>query len=101
MKAASCLLVIFALTVPAGAGGPSLTPRDLDRLDRVQLDAIFAAGTAGEAPVGFARGHIVLRVDGRALRARLQLTLIALARELDRGLVGCQAPWAGWLARAP
>jgi hypothetical protein len=36
-----------------------------------------------------------------ALRARLQLTLIALARELDRGLVGCQAPWAGRLARAP
>jgi hypothetical protein len=29
------------------------------------------------------------------------LTLIALARELDRGLVGCRAPWAGQLARAP
>jgi hypothetical protein len=36
-----------------------------------------------------------------ALRARLQLTLIALARELDRGLMGCQAPWSGELARAP
>jgi hypothetical protein len=72
MKAALCLLVILALTVPAGADGPSLTPRDLDRLDRVQLDAIFATGTASEAPVGFARGHILLRVDGRALRARLQ-----------------------------
>ena len=34
-----------------------------------------------------------------ALRAGL--TLIALARELDRGLVGCQAPWSGELARAP
>jgi Transposase DDE domain len=34
-----------------------------------------------------------------ALRAGL--TLIALARELDRGLVGCRAPWSGWLARAP
>jgi len=34
-----------------------------------------------------------------ALRAAL--TLIALARELDRGLVGCRAPWSGWLARAP
>jgi hypothetical protein len=34
-----------------------------------------------------------------ALRAGL--TLIGLARELDRGLVGCQAPWSGWLARAP
>jgi hypothetical protein len=30
-----------------------------------------------------------------------RLTLIALARELDRGLVGCTAPWSGWLARAP
>jgi hypothetical protein len=29
------------------------------------------------------------------------LTLIGLARELDRGLVGCRAPWAGRLARAP
>lgn len=29
------------------------------------------------------------------------LTLIALARELDRGLVGCTAPWSGRLARAP
>jgi hypothetical protein len=34
-----------------------------------------------------------------ALRAGL--TLIALARELDRGLVGCRAPWWGHLARAP
>jgi hypothetical protein len=30
-----------------------------------------------------------------------ELTLIGLARELDRGLVGCRAPWAGQLARAP
>jgi len=34
-----------------------------------------------------------------ALRAGL--TLIGLARELDRGLVGCRAPWSGRLARAP
>jgi hypothetical protein len=32
---------------------------------------------------------------------RAGLTLIGLARELDRGLVGCRAPWAGPLARAP
>jgi hypothetical protein len=32
---------------------------------------------------------------------RAGLTLIALARELDRGLVGCTAPWSGRLARAP
>lgn len=34
-----------------------------------------------------------------ALRAGL--TLIGLGRELDRSVVGCQAPWAGLLARAP
>ncbi|HWT79268.1 MAG TPA: transposase [Candidatus Methylomirabilis sp.] len=32
---------------------------------------------------------------------RTGLTLIGLARELDRGLVGCRAPWSGQLARAP
>jgi hypothetical protein len=36
-----------------------------------------------------------------ALREGLQLTLIALAREIDRGLIGCRAPWSGVLARAP
>ncbi len=34
-----------------------------------------------------------------ALRAGL--TLIGLARELDRGLASCRAPWWGRLARAP
>ncbi len=32
---------------------------------------------------------------------RLLLTLIALARELDRGLAGCRAPWQRQLARGP
>lgn len=32
---------------------------------------------------------------------RAGLTLIGLARELDRSVVGCEAPWAGLLARAP
>jgi hypothetical protein len=32
---------------------------------------------------------------------RRGLTLIGLARELDRGVVGCRAPWFGQLARAP
>src|SRR5262249_22260741 len=32
---------------------------------------------------------------------RAGLTLIGLARELDRRLVGCRAPWSGRLARAP
>ena len=33
-----------------------------------------------------------------ALRAGL--TLIGLARELDRGLIGCRAPWCELVARA-
>jgi len=33
--------------------------------------------------------------------ARVQLTLIGLARELDRSVVGCQAPWTAVLVRAP
>jgi hypothetical protein len=32
---------------------------------------------------------------------RAGLTLIGLARELDRGLVGCRAPWSKRLVRAP
>jgi hypothetical protein len=32
---------------------------------------------------------------------RAELALIGLARELDLGLVGCRAPWASQLARAP
>lgn len=40
---------------------------------------------------------------GRNLKTvrRSALTLIGLARELDRGLVGSRAPWMGQLARAP
>jgi hypothetical protein len=32
---------------------------------------------------------------------RAGLTLIGLARELDRGLVGCRAPWYKLRVRAP
>jgi hypothetical protein len=75
MKAASCLLAILALTVPATvmADGPCLTPHGLAQLDRDQLDAIFAAGTAGESPTGIGRGRILLRVDGRMPRVRARL----------------------------
>jgi len=75
MKASSCLLVILALTVAPRvmAEGPCLTARDLAQLDRDQLDAIFATGTASEAPVGFGRGRILLRVDGKMPRVRARL----------------------------
>jgi hypothetical protein len=35
------------------------------------------------------------------LTLRVGLTLIGLARELDRSVVGCRAPWFGQFARAP
>ena len=35
------------------------------------------------------------------LPRRVQLTLIALARELDRTLAGCRAPWYPQLLRGP
>jgi hypothetical protein len=79
MKTASCLLVMLALAVPRGvmAAGPCHTPCDLARLDRTQLDAIFATGTASESPVGFARGRILLRVDCRRPRVRAYLQGLA------------------------
>jgi hypothetical protein len=75
MKAASRLSLILALAVPAGvsADGSCLTPHDLARLDRDQLDAIFATATAGEAPVGYGRGRILLLVDGKMPRVRARL----------------------------
>jgi hypothetical protein len=76
MRSASCLFAVLALTVPpdAMADGPCLTPRALARLDRDQLDALFATGTVSESPVGSGHGRILLRVDGKMprLRARLQ-----------------------------
>jgi hypothetical protein len=77
MKAARCLLTVLALTVPSGvlADGHCMTAHDLKHLDCDQLDALFAAGTVCEPPVGFGRGRILLRVDGKRmprLRARLQ-----------------------------
>ncbi len=71
MKAASCLFVLLALAVPRGvrADGPCLTPRELARLDRDQLDATFAAGTASQSPVGVGRGRILL-LDGRMPHVR-------------------------------
>jgi len=32
---------------------------------------------------------------------RAHLTLIALARKIDRGLIGCRAPWHRQLTRGP
>jgi hypothetical protein len=72
MKSASCLLALLALATPSGvtADEPRLTPRELARLDRDQLDAVFATGAASQPPVGLARGRILLRVDGNLPRVR-------------------------------
>jgi hypothetical protein len=78
MKAVSRLLPValaLALAPGARAAGPCLTARDLARLNACQLDALFAAATVGELPVGLGRGRILLRVDGKKMprvRARLQ-----------------------------
>jgi hypothetical protein len=79
MKAFTRLLVFLALAVPSRvkANGPCPAPRDLAGLDREQLDVLFATGTALEQPVGFARGHILLRVGGTLPRVRARLQGLA------------------------
>lgn len=76
MKAPACLFVALALAMPtaARADDSCLTPRDLARLDLHQLDALFATGSADAAPVGFGKGRILLRLEGKMpkVRARLQ-----------------------------
>jgi hypothetical protein len=100
MKASPCLLVIATLAVPPGvtAGEPCLTPRDLARLDRDQLDALFAAGAAGPAPVGFGRGRILLRVGGRLPRVRARLQGLAWKGKVFRPDGTFVNQWAGFRA---
>jgi hypothetical protein len=102
MKVASSLLVLFALTVPSvvRADEPRRTPRDLARLDRDQLDAAFATGTAGESPVGFGRGRILLRVDGKMPRVRARLQGLAWKGKVFRPDGTFINQWAGFRAIA-
>lgn len=79
MNATSCLLVVLALTIPSEVivNEPFLTSHDLARLDADQLDALFAMGSASKWPVGFVRGRILLRVDGKMPRVRAGLQGLA------------------------
>jgi hypothetical protein len=102
MKTASRLLVFFALTVPPHvmAAGPCLTPRDLAQLGRDQLDAVFATGTANEPPVGFARGHILLRAEGTLPRVRARLQGLAWKGKVFHPDGTFINQWAGFRAIA-
>lgn len=102
MKAPSCLMVMFALAVPSVvmADGPCLTPRYLSRLDRDQLDAIFATGAVGEAPIGFGRGRILLRTDGKMPRVRARLQGLAWKGKVFHPDGTFVNQWAGFRAIA-
>jgi hypothetical protein len=102
MKAASCLPILLALVVAprAMADGPCLTPRDLARLDRDQLDAVFAAGATPEPPVGFGRGRILLRVDGKMPRVRARLQGLAWKGKVFHADGTFVNQWAGFRAIA-
>jgi hypothetical protein len=102
MKDALRLFVVLALTVPPSvmADGSCLTPRDLARLDRVQLDAVFSTGTVGEWPVGFGRGRILLRVDGKMPRVRVWLQGLAWKGKVFHPDGTFVNQWAGFRAVA-
>ena len=57
--------------------GPCLTPQDVARMNRGQLDAAFCAGRVGSTPCGAGRGKVLLVVDARLPRfsARLMGTV--------------------------
>ena len=86
--------------------GVKYNVRNEHRLDSLGLDHCFKH--AATAIVNFLLTSFIvyamlqsfwLRNLKPALRAGL--TLIGLARELDRGLIGCRAPWCELVARAP
>lgn len=64
--------VLLLLTPMLRADDRVLTKCDLLGLDQCQLDALFAAGTADAIPVGFGRGTILMRTDGKKTRVKLE-----------------------------
>jgi hypothetical protein len=72
--------LFFALTLVACGGplaraepGAGLTPDDVARMDRGQLDAAFCAGRVGATPCGAGRGKVLLVVDALMPRVRARL----------------------------
>ena len=53
----------------------AVTVSELKRMDICELDQLFAQGAAAASPVGPARGTILLRTDGKRMRARLAGTV--------------------------
>jgi hypothetical protein len=81
------MLLIFGLTAglcradePAAPGEPVTSMADLKRLNRSQIEAMYAGAEPGAQPVGFARGEFLF------------LTETSLPR-LKKGLIG--AIWKG------
>jgi hypothetical protein len=56
-----------------GASGGQLTPADLARMDKCQLDTLFSQGKLGSPPCGGGRGKVLLVVDARMPRVRARL----------------------------
>ena len=82
----------------------------MNRREFMKVGSLFAAGgllaKVGQIELNDETTTPVLErveISIRNLKPALRrgLTLIGLARELDRGVVGCRAPWFGQLARAP
>ena len=72
------LVVLGALaTVPAEAPGTETNGLTLDCLKKMstcELERLFELAPAGEIPVGFARGHVLLMTDARMPRLRARLS---------------------------
>jgi hypothetical protein len=64
---------MFRSGLAPSAPGTQLTPADLTRLNRCQLDALFVQGKLGSPPCGAGRGKVLLVVDARMPRVRARL----------------------------
>ncbi len=75
MKSLSITLAVVALSCLQVHAGPGtcLTPGDLARMDKDQLDAVFREGTLGATPCGGGRGKVLLVVDALMPRVSARL----------------------------
>jgi hypothetical protein len=92
------LLLALALALPPAARADGLTPRGLAKCSLDELDALFAAGSVEELPVGQGRGRILLRVDGRMPRVRARLQGVVWKGKYFRPDGTFVNQWAGFRA---
>ena len=76
MKSSCIILAVVAMSFPLlyAEPGTCLTPQNLARMDKDQLDAVFREGTVGATPCGAGRGKVLLVVD--ALMPRFSARLM-------------------------